>query len=266
MGTRDPAPPRLGPDTWKENLFLSEEEILQRYQTEKAITGFVLQGNYAGAQAFWNSLHTVDNSSPDFVARTRDEIDRLRQMALIMNSSMRITVLNTNVPIPMIHGIATYFGRIISTASEETLRSGILLDTILRAYCTAVQEFGRERYSPAVEKIVDYITLHVAEPLTLSQLAQRFSYSPAYLNRILKRETGFSAIQYIKRTRIAWAKSLLRLNELSIEQIAAAVGYPDQNYFCRVFRQIEQISPSQYRGQTTESENSPPAVEFYETD
>ena len=211
------------------------------------MTHYVLRGDYAGAKAFLSQLPQGPEVIPDFMARTTDEVERARQMALLMNSALRITVLNTRVPISMIHGIATYFGRTVNLASAETLCSGALQDTILEAYCTAVQEFGRERYSPQVEKIVDYITLHVSEPLTLEQLAQRFNYSPAYLNRILKRETGLSAIQYIKRTRISWAKALLRLNELSIAQIAAAVGYPDQNYFCRVFRQLEDMSPSQYR-------------------
>lgn len=227
--------------------------MLARYRIEQTMNRYVLQGDYAGVKAFLAQLPQGPEVIPDFMARTADKVERARQMALILNSGLRIAVLNTQVPLSMVHGIATYFGRAVNLASAEALCSGALQDTILEAYCTAVQEFGRERYSPQVEKIVDYITLHVAEPLTLEQLAQRFSYSPAYLNRILKRETGRSAIQYIKRTRISWAKALLRLNELSIAQIAAAVGYPDQNYFCRVFRQLEGISPSQYREQAAES-------------
>lgn len=53
--------------------------------------------------------------------------------------------------------------------------------------------------------------------------------------------------QYIKQKRISLAKTFLLLNDMSLEEIAIALGYEDYNYFCRVFKQVESMSPAQYR-------------------
>lgn len=54
-------------------------------------------------------------------------------------------------------------------------------------------------------------------------------------------------MQYIKQKRISLAKTFLLLNDMSLEEIAIALGYEDYNYFCRVFKQVENMSPAQYR-------------------
>ena len=164
-----------------------------------------------------------------------------------MNSGLRMTVLNTNVPVTILHGIATYFGRAINEADADTLLSGALMDAILRTYCGIVQEFGRKTYSPAVERIVDYIFVNLTGDLNLQQIAEQFNYSTVYVNRILKRETGCSTIRFIKQKRIALAKAMLYLDDISVDEVSAAVGFNSFNYFCRVFRQIEGISPTEYR-------------------
>ena len=237
------------PDSWKENLFISEAAIIARYQAEKQLGSLVLNGDYKGAKALLDSMPREQEYYQDFVIRTKDAVERQRQLALIMNSGMRMTMLNTNVPVTVIHGIATYFGRTISEADAETLFSNALNDAILITYCSLVQEFGRKSYSPAVEKIVDYVITNIAEHLSLQQIADRFNYSTVYINRILKRETGYSAIQFIKQKRITLAKALLYLNDMSVEEVSVAVGYDSLSYFCRVFRQVEGTSPSEYREQ-----------------
>ena len=235
------------PNSWKENLFISEDEVLRRYQAEKQLNGYVLNGDYKNARRFLDSLPQTKEYYEDFLARTNDEAELLRQVALIMNSGLRMVMLATNVPVPVIHGIATYFGRLINSVSEETLRIGDLMDAILRTYCSLVDEFGRKTYSPAGEKIVNYIISNLAGDLSLQQIAERFNYSPVYVNRILKRETGYSTIQFIKQKRVVLAKALLYLNEVSVEEVSAAVGYNNFSYFCRVFRQVEGLSPTEYR-------------------
>ena len=153
------------PDSWKENLFISEAAIIARYQAEKQLGSLVLNGDYKGAKALLDSMPREQEYYQDFVIRTKDAVERQRQLALIMNSGMRMTMLNTNVPVTVIHGIATYFGRTISEADAETLFSNALNDAILITYCSLVQEFGRKSYSPAVEKIVDYVITNIAEHL-----------------------------------------------------------------------------------------------------
>ena len=235
------------PNSWKENLFISESAIISRYMAEKKLVRLVLNGDYDGARALLDSLPQSQEYYRDFAARIADDVERQRQLALIMNSGLRMTLLNTNVPVTILHGIATYFGRAINEADTDTLRSGALMDAILRTYCGMVQEFGRKTYSPPVERIVDYIFVNLTGDLSLQQIAEQFSYSTVYVNRILKRETGCSTIQFVKQKRIALAKAMLYLDSISVEEVSAAVGFNNFSYFCRVFRQMEGISPTEYR-------------------
>lgn len=235
------------PNSWKENLFISENAIINRYMAEKKLVRFVLNGDYDGARALLDSLPQSQEYYRDFAARAANDMEQQRQLALIMNSGLRMTVLNTNVPVTILHGIATYFGRAINEADADALLSGALMDAILRTYCGMVQEFGRKTYSPAVERIVDYIFANLTGDLNLQQIAEQFNYSTVYVNRILKRETGCSTIQFIKQKRTALAKAMLYLDDISVDEVSAAVGFNSFNYFCRVFRQMEGISPTEYR-------------------
>ena len=235
------------PNSWKENLFISESAIINRYMAEKKLVRFILNGDYDGARTLLDNLPQSQEYYRDFAARAANDVEQQRQLTLIMNSGLRMTVLNTNVPVTILHGIATYFGRAINEADADTLLSGALMDAILRTYCGMVQEFGRKTYSPAVERIVDYIFANLTGDLSLQQIAEQFNYSTVYVNRILKRETGCSAIQFIKQKRIALAKAMLYLDDISVDEVSAAVGFNSFNYFCRVFRQMEEISPTEYR-------------------
>ncbi len=235
------------PNSWKENLFISESAIINRYMAEKKLVRFILNGDYDGARTLLDNLPQSQEYYRDFAARAANDVEQQRQLTLIMNSGLRMTVLNTNVPVTILHGIATYFGRAINEADADTLLSGALMDAILRTYCGMVQEFGRKTYSPTVERIVDYIFSNLTGDLNLQQIAEQFNYSTVYVNRILKRETGCSTIQFIKQKRIALAKAMLYLDDISVDEVSAAVGFNSFNYFCRVFRQMEGSSPTEYR-------------------
>ena len=83
--------------------------------------------------------------------------------------------------------------------------------------------------------------------LTLSSVAERFYISPSYLSTFFKENTGDTFLNYLTHYRIDKAKELLRTTNISVTDIAAQVGYASSNNFARIFKKIEQITPSQYR-------------------
>lgn len=231
-----------------ENLFVSEDAIIQRYLAEKKLIHLVAEGDYEGVCSLIDNLPRAEEFYLDFEARSPNNREqRIRDMALIGNTGLRTTLLRTRVPVILIHGLATYWGRVIRSAPIEEFTPNKLFDSMFRSYCEIAREFNQEHYSPTVERIVNYILYHLAFPLTPMQIAEEFNYSSVYINRLLKKETGYSTVQYIKQKRISLAKTLLRLNDMSLEDVAVAVGYVDYNYFCRVFKQVENMSPAQYR-------------------
>lgn len=96
-------------------------------------------------------------------------------------------------------------------------------------------------------KIIEYIREHYAENINLNQLAARFSITPFYLSRIVKRHTGKTYTDYLTHYRIAQAKMLIQQGNLSVKEITYAVGFNSQNYFTKVFKKYTGFTPSEFR-------------------
>ena len=92
-----------------------------------------------------------------------------------------------------------------------------------------------------------YITEHYNKEIAINDLAERFTMSPNYFSAIFKKETGQTAIHYIKALRLGKAKDYLVESEKSVVEIAKEVGYEDSQYFFKVFKKATGQTPLQYR-------------------
>ena len=101
----------------------------------------------------------------------------------------------------------------------------------------------------SLQEIKDYLDLHYTEPLKLDQLSERFFINKFYLTRIFKEQFGVPVNAYLLSLRITHAKQLLRFSSLSVEKIGLECGMKDANYFSRMFKKIEGVSPGEYRRQ-----------------
>lgn len=100
-----------------------------------------------------------------------------------------------------------------------------------------------------LQDVKEYIDIHFNEKLLLNDLAEQFFINKYYLTRVFKEQFGLSISHYIMQQRITQAKHLLRFSDHTIEQIASLCGMEDANYFSRVFRKVEGVSPGEYRRQ-----------------
>lgn len=103
------------------------------------------------------------------------------------------------------------------------------------------------RQKQNVQEVKDYIDSHFTEKLTLDTLSERFFINKFYLSKIFKEQFGTSVNSYLLQVRVTHAKRLLRFSELSVEQIGFECGINDANYFSRMFKKIEGLSPGEYR-------------------
>lgn len=83
--------------------------------------------------------------------------------------------------------------------------------------------------------------------LTAASIAKALGASIDHLNRQLKRESGITIGQALATARLERACDLLRRSESSVGDVAMAVGYLDQNYFARWFRQHTGQTPTQWK-------------------
>jgi len=98
-----------------------------------------------------------------------------------------------------------------------------------------------------VEKAKYYISEHLTEELTVSNIAASLYITSNYFSRLFKRVTKEGCNEYIARKRIEKAKSLLDTTSLKVGEIAMMVGYKDTSYFSLAFKKHTGKSPTKYR-------------------
>lgn len=98
-----------------------------------------------------------------------------------------------------------------------------------------------------LQEIKEYLEDHYQEKISLDDLERKFFINKFYLTRIFKEQFGISINNYILQVRITRAKQLLRFTAQPIEEICVMCGMNDANYFSRMFKKVEGISPREYR-------------------
>lgn len=98
-----------------------------------------------------------------------------------------------------------------------------------------------------VQEVKDYLDEHYTEKITLDFLAERFYINKYYLLEIFGRRYGMGINKYLISMRINKSKGLLRFSDMTVEQIAYECGMNSPHYFSRVFKDVEGVSPSEYR-------------------
>ena len=101
------------------------------------------------------------------------------------------------------------------------------------------------------ELVKQYVYAHYQEDLSLKSLASAVFLSPQYLSSVFKKETGGGLAKFIKDYRMKKAQELLRKTNKKIHTVCAEVGYSNESYFCKSFRECFGVSPEKYRLQST---------------
>ncbi|MGW9124536.1 helix-turn-helix domain-containing protein [Paenibacillus chitinolyticus] len=98
-----------------------------------------------------------------------------------------------------------------------------------------------------VDQARRYMQENYTEPVTLEKLAELLGSSPRHLTRLFKRKTGTSPIDYIIRLRLNKAKEMLLATDLTLQEIAESIGYPDSYSLAKMFKKQVGIAPIRYR-------------------
>jgi len=94
---------------------------------------------------------------------------------------------------------------------------------------------------------IAYMKEHLEQPLRLSRLAALANLSASHYSALFREQTGYSPIDYLIRLRMHRACQWLDTTDLPVKEIALRVGYEDQLYFSRLFRQVNDVAPTDYR-------------------
>ena len=96
-------------------------------------------------------------------------------------------------------------------------------------------------------KAIAYIRENYANKISQEEVANYLSITPEYLSTLFHREMNKNFSAFVNEFRVSHAKRLLTGSNLKIYEIAEQVGFTDTKYFNRVFKDIEGVSPKEFR-------------------
>lgn len=138
---------------------------------------------------------------------------------------------------------------------ENPFRLQVIENLIRVFYYGGVSKFhqyGRDKTpykNSIVERFMDLVQEHYREERLIGFYADKLCITPKYLSKLVKENTGRSAGEWIENHVILEARAMLQSSDMTIQQIAASLNFPNQSFFGKYFKRATGISPKQYRHQ-----------------
>lgn len=108
-------------------------------------------------------------------------------------------------------------------------------------------ESNTQRNSSRIHYILHYIHEHLTERIAVDALSRKAYLSRNVFFKWFKEQLGITPLDYINNERIKLAKQLLAIPQNSIRTVSIQCGFSDVNYFIRLFKKTEGITPRSYK-------------------
>ncbi|MBC2456949.1 response regulator transcription factor [Clostridium beijerinckii] len=130
---------------------------------------------------------------------------------------------------------------------QSNVNNGVL--GIKNEYIKIISSLNeKKKSSPMVLLTIKYIEdNYYSNDLNINNISETLEVTSSYLSKILKKETGQSFIDYLTNIRIKKAMYIMEDPTIKIYDVAELVGYSNQHYFCRAFKKVVGISPTEYK-------------------
>jgi AraC-like DNA-binding protein len=158
--------------------------------------------------------------------------NRVRFLIQTLSEELRLSQAGRNVVID-------------TTVSQIIVHLLRNLMTVRRGMKLELSRFGV--VDRRLRRAIEFMYLHSAEELSLSEIAREAFLSAYHFARLFKRITGLTPHNYLANIRIEQARHLLGTSDLSINAIATRVGYDSQSHFAKVFRAATGLTPKEFR-------------------
>lgn len=130
-----------------------------------------------------------------------------------------------------------------------------------------------ERYNEEIHKfetrkheIAEYIQTNFDKPISLDDLSKQMFLSYAYLSKYIKRHFGMGFAEYLNQVRLNFAVSQLLHSDISIVRIAMVSGFASSAALNKAFKQVYNMTPTEYRRQWISNNNSETQGEISQAD
>ena len=195
------------------------------------------------------SLSAMMNLLPGLRYKTDDLKDQIAGAAISRANIRRAAVQAGLTPV-LIDAISQEYAQKMHRATDESVLRE-LMEQYIADICYAIRSHKKNNYSIYVKRAVQYIETHLSQPISVDELCRLNDISRKHFVHLFGKETGKTVNQYIMQLRCERAAELLENSQLLVQEISSYVGYEDNNYFDKVFKNVMGVSPLEYRKMKT---------------
>ena len=199
--------------------------------------------------------------SHDFNATVMVVSKRLAENLFMFMNNSPLSALAARHPVTSIpDALLPAFERFIQTTRDIVSDTGnpYGLQALLYNILYFIHREGYKVYEPYANEIVSrqgrmsdqfliLVQKHFRKERFLDFYASLLEVTPKHLSRTVKKQTGFTAVEWIERYVILEAKVLLKSSNLNIQQIADELNFPSQSFFGKYFKKLTGLSPKEFR-------------------
>ncbi len=219
----------------------------QRYGFENELMEAVSLGQMHKEALLLSAL-----SMQNFEQRASDPVRNIKNYGIIMNTLLRKAAQKGGVHPMYLDSVSTAFA--LKIEQLPTVEAGAdLMRDMFRSYCRLVRKNAMRGLSRVVQQTVLLIDSDLSADLCLGTLAKAQNVSPGYLSIIFKKEMGKTLSHYIREKRMQHAAHLLSTTQLQVQTVALHCGILDVQYFSKLFKAENGMTPREYREEAKRS-------------
>jgi two-component system, response regulator YesN len=217
----------------------SSPELNFVYQKEAELVTKLKTGNIQQAKAILNDLLGYVFFSEG------GKLESVRIHAIELTTLLSRVAMEGSAKIDTIYHLNSQF--LMMMNQDQTIDSlCYLLQDIVESFMSAM--FGSAANTNVhIRNALNIMTERYNQPLTLSMVAGEIGLSANYVSALFQQVVGISFREQLSRIRVEESKRLLISTNYPLSAIALSMGFTDQSYFCKVFKRLTGITPSQYR-------------------
>ena len=226
-------------------IHIEDIPVVQKYdgeypqELERRYHKRVLEKDMAGAVACAESFFSWMTELP---SASREDVE-IKVLELIMEVEKKAFYAGTVKY--NFNERGNYIRELQGCADYSQIREWFLQKT--KELCRDIESAREKEESSIIEKSKAYINENFKKDVSLDEVSREVDISPYYFSKLFKQETGKNFIEYLTEVRLHHARELLKNSSCSIKEVCADSGYSDPNYFSRIFKKYEGVTPSEFR-------------------
>lgn len=222
------------------DFILHIDDIIEEYEENIELDekiAFDICAKAAGGDVN-STLITFDKVFSQIVESTGD-IDKIKDKCIILavDFSKHFSSITKDFRVVL--------GKIMASNNLDEIRG------TLRKYIEKIAEkvsiSHQEKVNSIIDKANEYLYKNYSRDISLDEIARVVNLSPYYFSRFYKEQSGINFIDRLIAIRIEKAKEYFENTDYSIKEVAGLVGYPDPNYFSKLFKKMTGYTATEYK-------------------